>query len=73
VAAHVGDQVAHRHHRRVKHSQVTLDLEVTLLGDSAKFHEHVSPWNSHLVEACPTVILAVITYLGAHVASLYTW
>lgn len=25
VAAHVCDQVAHRHHRRVKHSQVTLD------------------------------------------------
>lgn len=64
---------ANVHHYRVKYSWITFKGEFSFLADLTETHEHISTWNSDLVEASPTIILTDVAELWTKIAGLYTW
>ena len=55
------------HHHRVKNSHISLDAEIAFSIDWNKFHRHVFSWDPNLIERAPTIVLAVVSHLWAHI------
>lgn len=56
-------------HGGVENSDVSDDLEIAFLVDSAESHEHVSSWDPYIFEGHPSIFFRQIAYFSADVTT----
>jgi len=57
------------HHDRVQSSLVSDLLELPILGDLSKSHEHVLPRDTDFIESSPAIVITIEAELRADVSS----